>query len=103
MIVNLNEVLKRAQKEKYAVGLFNTTDTDMLQAVTETAEGSQYLYEDEQQYPSHTTEDDGRREAGRDEVAGFAAVGLSYEHQHGRVESGAKVEEAVYIGNSCDV
>ena len=38
MIVNLNEVLKRAQKEKYAVGLFNTTDTDMLQAVTETAE-----------------------------------------------------------------
>ena len=40
MLVNLNEVLKKAQKEKYAVGLFNTTDTDMLQAVIETAEES---------------------------------------------------------------
>lgn len=38
MLVNLNEVLKKAQKEKYAVGLFNTTDTDMLQAVIEAAE-----------------------------------------------------------------
>lgn len=38
MLVNLNELLKRAQKEKYAVGLFNTTDTDMLQAVLEAAE-----------------------------------------------------------------
>lgn len=38
MLVNLNDVLKRAQKEKYAVGLFNTTDTDMLQAAIEAAE-----------------------------------------------------------------
>ena len=38
MLVNLNEVLKKAQKEKSAVGLFNTTDTDMLQAVIEAAE-----------------------------------------------------------------
>lgn len=38
MLVNLNEVLPKAQKEGYAVGLFNTTDTDMLQAVIETAE-----------------------------------------------------------------
>ena len=40
MLVNLNEVLKKAQKEKYAVGLFNTTDTDMMQAVIEAAEES---------------------------------------------------------------
>ena len=40
MLVNLNEVLKKAQKEKYAVGLFNSTDTDMLQAVIEAAEES---------------------------------------------------------------
>lgn len=40
MLVNLNEVLKKAQKGKYAVGLFNTTDTDMLQAVIEAAEES---------------------------------------------------------------
>ena len=40
MLVNLNEVLKKAQKEKYAVRLFNTTDTDMLQAVIEAAEES---------------------------------------------------------------
>lgn len=38
MLVNLNHVLKKAQKEKYAVGLFNTTDSDMLQAVIEAAE-----------------------------------------------------------------
>ena len=38
MLVNLNEVLKDAQKNHYAVGLFNTTDTDMLQAVIEAAE-----------------------------------------------------------------
>lgn len=38
MLVNLNDVLKKAQKGHYAVGLFNTTDTDMLQAVIETAE-----------------------------------------------------------------
>ena len=38
MLVNLNDVLKRAQKEEYAVGLFNTTDTDMLQAAIEAAE-----------------------------------------------------------------
>lgn len=38
MIVNLNEVLGKAQKGGYAVGLFNTTDTDMLQAAIEAAE-----------------------------------------------------------------
>ena len=38
MLVNLNHVLKKAQKENYAVGLFNTTDSDMLQAVIEAAE-----------------------------------------------------------------
>ena len=37
MLVNLDYVLKKAQAEKYAVGLFNTTDSDMLQAVIETA------------------------------------------------------------------
>lgn len=38
MLVNLNDVLKKAQKEKYAVGLFNTTDSDMLQGVIEACE-----------------------------------------------------------------
>lgn len=38
MLVNLNDVLKGAQKGGYAVGLFNTTDTDMLEAVIEAAE-----------------------------------------------------------------
>ena len=38
MLVNLDYVLKRAQKGGYAVGLFNTTDSDMLQAVIEAAE-----------------------------------------------------------------
>ena len=38
MLVNLNDVLKKAQDEGYAVGLFNTTDTDMLQGVIEAAE-----------------------------------------------------------------
>ena len=38
MIANLNDVLLKAKKEKYAVGLFNTTDTDMLQAAIEAAE-----------------------------------------------------------------
>ncbi len=38
MIVTLNEVLKDAQQNKYAVGLFNTIDTDMLQAAIEAAE-----------------------------------------------------------------
>lgn len=38
MLVSLNEVLKDAQKGRYAVGLFNTTDTDMLEAVIEAAE-----------------------------------------------------------------
>ncbi len=38
MLVNLNEVLKKAQEGKYAVGLFNTTDLDMLQAAIEVAE-----------------------------------------------------------------
>ena len=38
MLVNLNDVLKKAQKEHYAVGLFNTTDTDMLEAAIRAAE-----------------------------------------------------------------
>jgi len=38
MLVNLNDVLKDAQKNKYAVGLFNTTDSDMLEAVIAAAE-----------------------------------------------------------------
>lgn len=38
MLVNLTQVLKRAQEGHYAVGLFNTTDTDMLQAAIEAAE-----------------------------------------------------------------
>ncbi len=38
MLVNLDAVLGKAQKEHYAVGLFNTTDTDMLQAAIEAAE-----------------------------------------------------------------
>jgi len=38
MLVNLDAVLKDAQKGHYAVGLFNTTDTDMLEAVISAAE-----------------------------------------------------------------
>lgn len=38
MLVNLNAVLADAQKNHYAVGLFNTTDTDMLEAVIAAAE-----------------------------------------------------------------
>lgn len=38
MLVNLNDVLIKAQKEHYGVGLFNTTDTDMLEAVISAAE-----------------------------------------------------------------
>lgn len=38
MLVNLNTVLKKAQAEHYAVGLFNTIDTDMLEAAIAAAE-----------------------------------------------------------------
>lgn len=38
MLVNLNYVLKKAQKEHYAVGLFNATDSDMLEAAISAAE-----------------------------------------------------------------
>ncbi len=38
MLVNLNDILKKAQNEGYAVGLFNTTDTDMLEGVIAAAE-----------------------------------------------------------------
>ena len=38
MLVNLNAVLADAQKNNYAVGLFNTTDSDMLEAVISAAE-----------------------------------------------------------------
>lgn len=42
MLVTLNEVLKDAQKNKYGVGLFNTIDTDMLEAVISAAEELDY-------------------------------------------------------------
>lgn len=38
MIVTLNDVLKDAQAKGYAVGLFNSTDSDMLEAVIAAAE-----------------------------------------------------------------
>lgn len=38
MLVNLNDVLYDAQKNNYAVGLFNATDTDMLEAAISAAE-----------------------------------------------------------------
>lgn len=38
MLVNLNDVLKKAQKEHYAVGLFNAPDTVMLEATISAAE-----------------------------------------------------------------
>lgn len=38
MLVNLDYVLKNAQKNNYAIGLFNTTDTDMLEAAIAAAE-----------------------------------------------------------------
>ncbi|MBP3322323.1 MAG: class II fructose-bisphosphate aldolase [Clostridia bacterium] len=38
MLVTLNELLPKAAAEGYAVGLFNTTDSDMLQAVIDAAE-----------------------------------------------------------------
>ncbi len=38
MLVNLNDVLKDAREKKYGVGLFNTTDTDMLEGVIAAAE-----------------------------------------------------------------
>ncbi len=38
MLANLNDVLFDAQKNHYGVGLFNTTDTDMLEAVIAAAE-----------------------------------------------------------------
>lgn len=38
MLANLNDVLKKAQTEHYAVGLFNTIDTDMLEAAISAAE-----------------------------------------------------------------
>ena len=38
MLANLNDVLPRAQREHYGIGLFNTTDTDMLEAAISAAE-----------------------------------------------------------------
>ena len=38
MLVNLDYVLSDAKEKKYAVGLFNTTDTDMLEAAISAAE-----------------------------------------------------------------
>ena len=65
--------------------------------MAETAEGGEYLHEDEQQYPAHTTEDNLGREAGCDEVACLAAVGFAHQHEHGRVERGAEIDEAIDI------
>ncbi|MBE6607750.1 MAG: class II fructose-bisphosphate aldolase [Ruminococcaceae bacterium] len=38
MLVTLNDILPAAQAGRYAVGLFNTTDTDMLEAAISAAE-----------------------------------------------------------------
>ena len=38
MLVNMNQILLKAQQEKYAVGLFNTTDTDAIEAAVSAAE-----------------------------------------------------------------
>lgn len=38
MLVNYKDMLARAQREGYGVGLFNTTDTDMLEAAISAAE-----------------------------------------------------------------
>ena len=38
MLVNLNDILPHAQKNGYAVGLFNTIDTDMLEGAISAAE-----------------------------------------------------------------
>ncbi|MBE6926546.1 MAG: class II fructose-bisphosphate aldolase [Ruminococcaceae bacterium] len=38
MLVNMNEIMLDAQRNKYAVGLFNTTDTDALEAAIAAAE-----------------------------------------------------------------
>ena len=38
MLVTLNEVLEDARRSRYAVGLFNTTDSDMLEAAVSAAE-----------------------------------------------------------------
>ena len=38
MIVNLNDVLKPAQKNHYAVGLFNAVNLEMTNAIMNTAE-----------------------------------------------------------------
>ena len=38
MLVNLNDMLRDAQKNKYAVGLFNTTDSDTIEGAIAAAE-----------------------------------------------------------------
>ena len=45
MLVNLNTVLADARKNRYAVGLFNTTDTDMLEAVIADCEAGRMVQE----------------------------------------------------------
>lgn len=40
MLVNLDRVLKKAKAGGYAVGLFNTHDTDMLEAAISEAEAA---------------------------------------------------------------
>ena len=39
MLVTLNDILPAAQAGHYAVGLFNTTDSDMLEAAISAGEG----------------------------------------------------------------
>ena len=38
MLVNLNDILQKAKKEKYGVGLFNAVNVEMARAIIETAE-----------------------------------------------------------------
>ena len=45
-----------------------------------------HLQQHNQQYPAHFAEDNRRREACRDEVASLVGIGLTHQHQHGRVE-----------------
>ena len=44
MLVNFNTVLADAQKNHYAVGLFNTTDTDMLEIGRGTRLNSSHVF-----------------------------------------------------------
>ena len=71
--------------------------------MSEAVGGGQYLYDDEQQYPSHATKDDRRGEACCDEVARLASIGFPHQHEHGRVERRAKVDKAIDVGDGSGV